>query len=405
MLSGGGREQLGELAEQEGLIDLIIPRGGEGLKNALKAVAKVPVMYAAAGNCHVYVHEDADLEMARRIAYNAKVQRPGVCNAAETLLVHESVAAELLPALLPELGAAGVELVGDERTRANAGSAEVGEASEEDWDTEYHGLKMAVGVVDSLGEAIDHVNTHGTGHSDAIVTASEEARRRVHRRGRLGRGLRQRLDALHGRLRVRDGGRDRELDAEAACARADRAARADDDEVRRPRQRPGAGVARSESSNGALGVLGGAFNPPHLGHLLLAQEARWRLGLERVLLMVTGQAPHKEIEDDPGGEVRLEMARARGRGRTTGVEASGLEVEREGPSYTHLTLERLRRGGPGAGDLVPAGRRHGGCAWRVGGPRAGAWSWRGSGWCRGRGWRWMRCARRSSASVPPTGRR
>ena len=78
MLSGGGREQLGELATQEGLIDLIIPRGGEGLKNALKAVAKVPVMYAAAGNCHVYVHEDADLEMARRIAYNAKVQRPGV---------------------------------------------------------------------------------------------------------------------------------------------------------------------------------------------------------------------------------------------------------------------------------------------------------------------------------------
>ncbi len=92
MLSGGGREQLGELATQEGLVDLIIPRGGEGLKNALKAVAKVPVMYAAAGNCHVYVHEDADLEMARRIAYNAKVQRPGVCNAAETLLVHESVA-------------------------------------------------------------------------------------------------------------------------------------------------------------------------------------------------------------------------------------------------------------------------------------------------------------------------
>ena len=121
LLSGGGREQLGELATQEGLVDLIIPRGGEGLKNALKAVAKVPVMYAAAGNCHVYVHEDADLEMARRIAYNAKVQRPGVCNAAETLLVHESVAAELLPALLGELSEAGVELVGDERTRENAG--------------------------------------------------------------------------------------------------------------------------------------------------------------------------------------------------------------------------------------------------------------------------------------------
>jgi glutamate-5-semialdehyde dehydrogenase len=175
MLSGGGREQLGEMATQEGLIDLIIPRGGEGLKNALKAVAKVPVMYAAAGNCHVYVHEDADLEMARRIAYNAKVQRPGVCNAAETLLVHEAAAPTLLPALLPELTAAGVELVGDERTRANAGGAEVGEATAEDWDTEYHGLKMAVGIVDSLGAAIDHVNRHGTGHSDAIVTSSSEA--------------------------------------------------------------------------------------------------------------------------------------------------------------------------------------------------------------------------------------
>ena len=176
LLAGGGREQLGELATQEGLLDLIIPRGGEGLKNALKAVAKVPVMYAAAGNCHVYVHEDADLEMARRIAYNAKVQRPGVCNAAETLLVHESVAADVLPPLLADLDSAGVELVGDERTRELAdGAAPMGTASEEDWDTEYHGLKMAVGVVDSLDAAIQHVNDHGTGHSDAIVTSSDAA--------------------------------------------------------------------------------------------------------------------------------------------------------------------------------------------------------------------------------------
>jgi glutamate-5-semialdehyde dehydrogenase len=174
LLSGGGHEQLEELATQEGLVDLIIPRGGEGLKQALKQVAKVPVMYAAAGNCHVYVHQDADLEMAERIAYNAKVQRPGVCNAAETLLVHRDVADELLPSLLANLSEAGVELVGDERTRQAAGSATVGEASDEDWDTEYHGLKMAVGVVDSLGEAVRHINRHGTGHSDAIVTASEE---------------------------------------------------------------------------------------------------------------------------------------------------------------------------------------------------------------------------------------
>jgi glutamate-5-semialdehyde dehydrogenase len=173
LLSGGGHEQLTELATAEGLVDLIIPRGGEGLKNALKSVAKVPVMYAAAGNCHVYVHQDADLEMAERIAYNAKVQRPGVCNAAETLLVHKDVAARLLPNLLGQLSEAGVELVGDERTRESAGSVPVGEATEADWDTEYHGLKMAVGVVDSLGEAVEHINRHGTGHSDAIVTGSE----------------------------------------------------------------------------------------------------------------------------------------------------------------------------------------------------------------------------------------
>jgi glutamate-5-semialdehyde dehydrogenase len=174
LLSGGGHEQLEELATQEGVVDLIIPRGGEGLKNALKDVAKVPVMYAAAGNCHVYVHQDADLEMAERVAYNAKVQRPGVCNAAETLLVHRDVAAEVLPSLLAKLSEAGVELVGDQRTRDSAGSVPVGEASPADWDTEYHGLKMAVGVVDSLGEAVDHINRHGTGHSDAIVTRSQE---------------------------------------------------------------------------------------------------------------------------------------------------------------------------------------------------------------------------------------
>jgi glutamate-5-semialdehyde dehydrogenase len=174
LLSGGGHEQLEELAIQEGLVDLIIPRGGEGLKHALKRVAKVPVMYAAAGNCHVYVHQDADLEMAERIAFNAKVQRPGVCNAAETLLVHRDVASELLPSLLANLSQAGVELVGDGRTREIAASAPVGEATNEDWDTEYHGLKMAVGVVDSLGDAVRHINRHGTGHSDAIVTASKE---------------------------------------------------------------------------------------------------------------------------------------------------------------------------------------------------------------------------------------
>jgi glutamate-5-semialdehyde dehydrogenase len=174
-LLGGDRSELAELAGAEGLVDLIIPRGGEGLKEALKEVAKVPVMYAASGNCHVYVHDDADLAMARAIAYNAKVQRPGVCNSAETLLVNSAVAGELLPELLRELSDAGVELVGDERVRADAGEVPVGEADEEDWETEYLGMKMAVGEVDSLAEAIEHVNRYGSGHSEAIVTGSDEA--------------------------------------------------------------------------------------------------------------------------------------------------------------------------------------------------------------------------------------
>jgi glutamate-5-semialdehyde dehydrogenase len=174
-LLGGDRSELAELAGREGLVDVIIPRGGEGLKEALKEVAKVPVMYAASGNCHVYVHEDADLEMARGVAYNAKVQRPGVCNSAETLLVHSSVAGELLPAVLGDLAQAGVDLVGDDRVRESAGAVEVGAADEDDWRTEYLGMKMAVGVVDSLDEAIEHVNRYGSGHSEAIVTGSSPA--------------------------------------------------------------------------------------------------------------------------------------------------------------------------------------------------------------------------------------
>jgi glutamate-5-semialdehyde dehydrogenase len=178
LLTSGDRGELAELATADGLVDLIIPRGGEGLKESLKSVATVPVMYAAAGNCHVYIHEDADLEMARRVAFNAKVDRPGVCNSAETLLVSAAVADRFLPGILGDLREAGVELVGDERSREAAPEAAVAEATAEDWDTEYLDMKMAVGVVDSLDEAIAHVNRHGTGHSEAIVTSSDDAGRR-----------------------------------------------------------------------------------------------------------------------------------------------------------------------------------------------------------------------------------
>jgi glutamate-5-semialdehyde dehydrogenase len=177
LVAGGGREELAELAGQEGLVDLIIPRGGEGLKKALAAVAKVPVIYAASGNCHVYVDASADLAAARSIILNAKVQRPGVCNAAETLLVHADVATAFLPAALADLRDAGVELRGDGRTRAAAGGVAVAEATEQDYAEEFLALVLAVRVVDSVEEAIEHVNEFGSGHSEAIVTESVGAAR------------------------------------------------------------------------------------------------------------------------------------------------------------------------------------------------------------------------------------
>jgi glutamate-5-semialdehyde dehydrogenase len=178
LVAGGGREELAELATQTGLVDLIIPRGGEGLKAALKGVATVPVIYAASGNCHVYVDATADLGDAERIVLNAKLQRPGVCNAAETLLVHEAVAAEFLPGVLAELSRAGVVLHGDPRAAALApNGVDVVAATDADWDTEYLALELSVGVVDSLAEAIEHVGAHGSGHSEAIVTGDPEAGR------------------------------------------------------------------------------------------------------------------------------------------------------------------------------------------------------------------------------------
>jgi glutamate-5-semialdehyde dehydrogenase len=178
ILTGGRREELVELATQSRYVDLIIPRGGEGLKAALLEHATVPVIYAASGNCHVYVDAAADLERALAIALNAKVQRPGVCNAAETLLVHRDVAASFLPRAFAALAEAGVELRGDERARECSGDVEVAAASDADWDTEYLALTLAVGVVDSLEAAIEHIAAHGTGHSESIVTADAAAARR-----------------------------------------------------------------------------------------------------------------------------------------------------------------------------------------------------------------------------------
>ena len=211
---------------------------------------------------------------SRRVAItvNAKVQRPGVCNAAETLLVHRDAAQAFLPRALAALHDAGVELRGDDRARELAGEVPVAPASGADWDTEYLALTLAVAVVDSLDDAVEHIAAHGTGHSEAIVTRDDAAARRFQLRGRRGLRVRERLDPLHRRRRVRDGRRDRQLDPEAPRARPDRAARA----VRRQVPRRG---RRARPHLTAVGILGGTFNPPHVAHLVCASEARSQLGL------------------------------------------------------------------------------------------------------------------------------
>lgn len=166
-----------ELATQmmrlNGYIDVLIPRGGAGLIKRVVETATVPVIETGSGNCHVYVDEAADLEMATAIVVNAKVQRPSVCNAAEKLLIHEAVAPTFLPTLADALMAHGVALRGDDQAQALVPAMTA--ATPEDWDTEYNDLIMAVKVVPDLDAAITHINAHNTKHSEAIVTADYAA--------------------------------------------------------------------------------------------------------------------------------------------------------------------------------------------------------------------------------------
>ncbi len=171
----GSRDDLGELVSDASTADIVVPRGGEALKDFLLEKSRIPVLAAAGGICHVYLDRDANAEMAVSITMNAKVQRPGVCNAAETLLVHAD-RTDLLQPVLSALRDAGVELRGDERTRA-AIDFEINAATDADWDAEYLDLILAVRVVDDLDAALDHIDLHSTGHSEAIVTDSLEASR------------------------------------------------------------------------------------------------------------------------------------------------------------------------------------------------------------------------------------
>lgn len=163
------RSAVDELLLQDDLIHLIIPRGGESLIRTVVEKSRIPVLKHYKGVCHVYVHEEADLSMAEKIILNAKVQRPGVCNAAETLLVDAGIAGKFLPAALEALQKAGVEIRGCERTRKIYGTG-VKPACEEDYYAEFLSLILAVRVVDNLDAAITHINKYGSGHTEAIVT-------------------------------------------------------------------------------------------------------------------------------------------------------------------------------------------------------------------------------------------
>jgi len=170
LLDSRTHESALELMRARGYVDVLVPRGGAELINRVVEQATVPVIETGAGNCHVYVDKEADLELADRIVINAKTQRPSVCNAAEKLLVHRDIATEYVPRIVERLRAAGVEVRGDDMTRRLAGQDKVCAASAEDWLTEYSDLKMAVAVVATLDEAIAHINRYSTRHSDAIVT-------------------------------------------------------------------------------------------------------------------------------------------------------------------------------------------------------------------------------------------
>jgi glutamate-5-semialdehyde dehydrogenase len=171
------REAAVEFMQQRGSIDCLIPRGGPSLIASILEHATVPYVIDGDGNCHIYVDADADLDMAGRIIVNAKTQRPSVCNAAESVLVHRSVAAAFLPAL--ETALSGVELVGDDAVRSILPG--VGLATEEDWASEFLDLKLSIGIVDDLDAAMAHIARYGSGHSEAIITGSYDAAERFTR--------------------------------------------------------------------------------------------------------------------------------------------------------------------------------------------------------------------------------
>ena len=341
IVAGGDRDELRQIATQDGVVDLIIPRGGEGLKAALKEHATVPVMYAAAGNCHVFVDASADLDDARR----DRRQREGPAplglqrgrDAARARRRRRRVPAARARASCASRGWSCAWTAARARWPASSPTRSP-DATEEDWATEYHALILAVKVVDSVEEAIEHVNRYGSGHSEAIVTGSTESAQAF------TGGVDAACVYVNASTRFTDGGvfgmgaeignSTQKLHARGPIG----AARAHHLQVRGRGLRAGPRVG----ARLRVGILGGAFNPPHLGHLVCAQEALVQLELDRVVLVPVGQAPHRELEDDPGAEARLEMVELAIAGDER-FAVSRMELDREGPSYTADTLAAAAR--------------------------------------------------------------
>ncbi len=168
------REEVRQLLAQDDLVDLIIPRGSNELVRSIQASTRIPVLGHAAGVCHTYVDRAADLSMAVKVCYDAKVQYPAVCNAMETLLVDEKVAEDFLPLIARRYEEAGVEIRGDDETRR---SIQAVPATDDDWSTEYNDLTVSIKVVRSMDEAVEHINHYGSHHTDAIITSDEERAR------------------------------------------------------------------------------------------------------------------------------------------------------------------------------------------------------------------------------------
>ena len=230
------RRAVGELLRLDEFVDIIVPRGGKGLIERVMAESRIPIIKHLDGICHVFIDERADPDKAIRVAYNAKTQRYGTCCTMETLLVDRAIAPEVLPPLAARYLEAGVELRGCPATRRLVDGC--AEATPEDWDTEYLAPILSIRVVDGLDEAIDHIGTHGSAHTDAIVTEDYSRAQRFPPRSGLELRDGQRFDPFRGRLRVRARGGDRDQHRQAARARPGRAGGTHIAEVHRSRRRP-----------------------------------------------------------------------------------------------------------------------------------------------------------------------